>query len=134
MLDNAVVRAAMSVPVQQRLSDIVQKPLLYAAFGGTVLSFLLRRQTKGSYDSSGYAGIRANAARLISMVAQSRLADAGIIQPRPVLDEITRLAAGVPGRMASLEAFVAAELWLGGQAQRPRVQWQEGTLRSCLTS
>jgi asparagine synthase (glutamine-hydrolysing) len=125
MLDNAVVRAAMSIPVRQRLSDTVQKPLLNAAFSGTLPALLLRRPTKGGYDGSGYAGIQANAARLTAMAARSRLADAGIIDAQPVQDEIARLAAGAPGRMASLETFIAAELWLGCQAQRPRVRWRE---------
>jgi asparagine synthase (glutamine-hydrolysing) len=126
MLDNAVVRAAMSIPVQQRLSDTVQKPLLNAAFSGILPALLLHRPTKGGYDGSGYAGIQANAARLTAMAARSRMADAGIVDPRPVQDDIARLAAGAPGRMASLETFIAAELWLDWQAQRPRVQWREG--------
>jgi asparagine synthase (glutamine-hydrolysing) len=126
MLDNVVVRAAMSIPLQQRLSGTVQKPLLNAAFSGMLPSLLLRRPTKGGYDGSGYAGIQANAARLTAMAARSRLADAGIIDPQPVREEIARLAAGAPGRMASLEAFIAADLWVSSQARRPRIRWREG--------
>jgi asparagine synthase (glutamine-hydrolysing) len=128
MLDNAVVRAAMSIPVYMRLSGTVQKPLLNAAFSGILPSLLLRRPTKGGYDSSGYAGVQANAAQLTAIATGSRLAGAGIIDPQPVREQIARLAAGAPGRIASLEAFIAAELWLGWQARRPRVRWQEGAV------
>lgn len=126
LLDNSVVRAAMSVPVVQRLSDDVQKPLLSAAFRGTLPALLLRRPTKGGYDGSGYAGVQANAARLIEMARRSPLAAAGLIDPGPVQDEIARMAAGAPGRMAMLEAFVAADRWAAAQGSRPRVRWTEG--------
>jgi asparagine synthase (glutamine-hydrolysing) len=126
MLDNAVVRAAMSIPPQQRLSRTVQKPLLNAAFSGILPSLLLRRSTKGGYDGSGYAGIQANASQLTAMAARSRLADAGIIDPQRVRDEIAALAAGAPGRMASLEAFIAADRWANSQDRRPRIRWRKG--------
>lgn len=105
MLDNTVVRAAMSIPLQQRLSRTVQKPLLNAAFNGILPSLLLRRPTKGGYDGSGYAGI---------------------IDPQLVRDEIAALAAGVPGRMACLEAFIAADRWASSQDRRPRIRWRKG--------
>lgn len=126
MLDNSVVRAAMSIPVVQRLSDDVQKPLLNAAFSGTLPALLLRRPTKGGYDGSGYAGIQANSTRLTEMARRSPLAAAGLIDPGPVRDEITRMAAGAPGRMALLEAFVAADRWADAQSRRPRICWREG--------
>jgi asparagine synthase (glutamine-hydrolysing) len=127
LLDNNVVRAAMSIPVVQRLSDDVQKPLLNAAFTGRLPALLLRRPTKGGYDGSGYAGILANAARLTEMARRSPLADAGLIDPGPIREAITRMAAGAPGRMAMLEAFVAADRWTAAQTGRPRVRWTEGT-------
>jgi hypothetical protein len=36
------------------------------------------------------------------------------------------MAAGAPGRMAMLEAFVAADRWACVQDSRPRVRWIEG--------
>ncbi|MBO0802126.1 MAG: albusnodin/ikarugamycin family macrolactam cyclase [Nocardiopsaceae bacterium] len=126
LLDNNVVRAAMSIPVVQRLSNDVQKPLLNAAFSGTLPALLLRRPTKGGYDGSGYAGIAANAERLTEMARQSPLAGAGLIDPGPVREEIARMAAGAPGRMAMLEAFVAADRWAAAQDSRHRVRWTEG--------
>ena len=126
LLDNSVVHAAMSVPVVQRLSDDVQKPLLNAAFSGRLPDLLLRRPTKGGYDGSGYTGIQANAARLTDMAYRSPMVSGGLIDPGPVRDEITRMTAGAPGRMALLEAFVAADRWAAAQDSRPRVRWIEG--------
>jgi asparagine synthase (glutamine-hydrolysing) len=126
LLDNNVVRAAMSIPVVQRMSDDVQKPLLNAAFAGRLPALLLRRTTKGGYDGSGYAGITANAARLTEMARRSPLGAAGLIDPGPVRKEVARMAAGAPGRMAMLEAFVAADRWACVQDSRPRVRWIEG--------
>jgi asparagine synthase (glutamine-hydrolysing) len=126
LLDNNVVRSAMSIPVAQRLSDDVQKPLLNAAFKDRLPALLLRRTTKGGYDGSGYAGVAANAAQLTEMARWSPLAAAGLIDAGPIREEIARMAAGAPGRMAMLEAFVAADLWAVAQATRPRVHWTEG--------
>jgi asparagine synthase (glutamine-hydrolysing) len=115
-LDNAVVRAAMAIPVTDRASTTRQKPLLGAAFDGLVPDWLLARRTKGAYDGNAYTGLRRNVGVLRDLLADSRLAAEGWIDTAAVTAELDRLAAGVPGRLAALEALVTTELWLRQQA------------------
>ncbi len=119
-LDNAVVRACMSIPVHQRQSTTRQKPLLGAALRGLVPDFLLQRRTKGAYDGNAYAGIRRNAAQLHHMLADSQLVRAGIVDHDAVRRDLDRLIAGAPGRLASLETFVTTELWLAQCSGMPQ--------------
>lgn len=121
LLDNEVVRAAMAIPVASRQSVQVQKPLLGAALNGLVPAELLERATKGAYDGNAYAGLRANAASIRGLLDGSRLAAAGLVDLVPVRDELDRLTAGAPGRLASLETLITAELWL--RQARPEAVW-----------
>ncbi|MGI5352170.1 albusnodin/ikarugamycin family macrolactam cyclase [Streptomyces sp. CA-250714] len=111
-LDNAVVRAAMSVPVACRASLHVQKPLLGAALDGLVPSWLLGRRTKGSYDGNAYTGLHRNAEVVRELIQHGRLAQEGWIEPGLALSAFERMAAGVPDRFMALEALVTTELWL----------------------
>ncbi|CAM5535121.1 albusnodin/ikarugamycin family macrolactam cyclase [Streptomyces sp. JUS-F4] len=114
-LDNAVVRAAMAVPVVSRASTTTQKPLLGAALDGLVPDWLLTRRTKGAYDGNAYTGLRRHVGVLRDLLTGSELAAEGWIDTAAVLTELDRLAAGVPGKLAALEALVATELWLHQQ-------------------
>ncbi|WP_067070785.1 albusnodin/ikarugamycin family macrolactam cyclase [Carbonactinospora thermoautotrophica] len=118
-LDNAVVRAAMSIPVSQRQSTTVQKPLLGAALRGLVPDFLLHRRTKGAYDGNAYTGIRRNANRLHAILDDSYLVQAGIVDHAAVRADLDRLIAGAPGRLAALETLITTELWLSRHTSRP---------------
>ncbi|TQN32914.1 asparagine synthase (glutamine-hydrolysing) [Haloactinospora alba] len=111
-LDNEVIRACMSLPVAQRYSTHRQKPLLGSALEGLVPRYVLERPTKGSHDTAAYTSIHANAATLRQIVHESRLADRGVIDRNAVRDDLERLIAGAPGRLALFESFLAAELWL----------------------
>jgi asparagine synthase (glutamine-hydrolysing) len=111
-LDNAVVRAAMAVPASSRASTTVQKPLLGAALHGLVPDWLLRRRTKGAYDGNAYTGLRRHSDALRDVLTNSKLASEGWIDATAACTELDRLAAGVPGKLAALEALITAELWL----------------------
>ncbi|GAA2112112.1 albusnodin/ikarugamycin family macrolactam cyclase [Streptomyces synnematoformans] len=111
-LDNNVVRAAMAIPVHARASTRVQKPLLGTALAGPVPDWLLTRRTKGAYDGNAFTGLRRNADILRTLLRGSELATEGWIDARAAVAELDRLAAGAPGRLAALEALIAAELWL----------------------
>ncbi|WP_017623643.1 albusnodin/ikarugamycin family macrolactam cyclase [Nocardiopsis chromatogenes] len=113
-LDGRVVRASLSVPPHQRADLRAQKPLLCAAMARTVPEAVLRRTTKGAYDGIALAGLRANAPRLRVMLSDSRLEQNGIVDGAAAQAELDRLAAGVPGRFAALEAVVAFEMWIRG--------------------
>jgi asparagine synthase (glutamine-hydrolysing) len=102
----------MAVPVAARASTTAQKPLLGAALTGLVPPWLLARRTKGAYDGAAYAGLRRHADDVRDLLAGSRLAAGGWIDKAAVRTALHRLTAGVPGRLAALEALVATELWL----------------------
>lgn len=118
-LDNNVVRACLSVPPHELQSTSVQKPLLGAALRGLVPEYLLRRRTKGAYDSNAYAGVRRNAVTLRVLLENSSLARDGLLDLSPARAELGRIVAGAPGRLASLEALITTELWLNAAATRP---------------
>ncbi|WP_433020155.1 albusnodin/ikarugamycin family macrolactam cyclase [Kribbella sp. CA-294648] len=131
LVDNGVVRACMSVQPRQLQSTAVQKPLLGAALRGLVPEFLLRRPTKGSYDGNAYAGVRCNAPTLRTLLDNSVLASSGLLNLGPARRELGRIAAGAPGRFASVEALITTELWLQKDSSRPsRSTW----LRARVTS
>lgn len=111
-LDNEVVRACMALPVSHRHRPGTQKPLLGAALHGLVPEFLLARTTKGAYDGNAYSGLRRNAARLRTLLTESRLVERGIVDPAPVRSDLDRLTVGAPGPVAALERLVSMELWL----------------------
>lgn len=110
--DNAVVRPALAVPIHERASTTVQKPLLGAALRDLVPDWLLTRRTKGAYDGNAYIGLRRNTPVLRELITNGRLAAEGWIDATAAVTELERLAIGVPGRLAALEALVATELWM----------------------
>lgn len=116
-LDNQVVRAAMAVSVREHASLTVQKPLLGAALDGLVPFWLLARRTKGSYSGNACTGIRRHAAELRELITGGRLTAEGWLDGDAALRELERLAVGVPGRFAALEAVIAAELWIRQQRE-----------------
>ncbi|MFB6726348.1 albusnodin/ikarugamycin family macrolactam cyclase [Kribbella sp. NPDC056345] len=122
MLDNAVVRACMSIAPHQLQSIAVQKPLLEAALRGLVPDFLLRRPTKGSYTGNAYGGVRRNITTLRVLLDHSVLASHGLLDRAAAQRHLARISAGVPGRFASLEALIATELWLQTTPQT-RATW-----------
>lgn len=125
-LDNTVVRACMAIDISERMSPIRQKPLLGAALRGLVPDFILDRTTKGAYDANAFTGIARNAPHLRDLIEDSYLADAGLIDTRLVGAELRRLVAGAPGRLASLESFITAELWIRQhQATPPARTWTQ---------
>ncbi|UQA91529.1 albusnodin/ikarugamycin family macrolactam cyclase [Streptomyces halobius] len=124
-LDNAVVRAAMAIPTSSRASTTLQKPLLGAALHGLVPDWLLQRRTKGAYDGNAYTGLRHHVTALRDLLTTSELAAEGWIDASAACAELDRLAAGVPGKLAALEALIAAELWL--RQHRSRATTSETT-------
>ncbi|MFB6722879.1 albusnodin/ikarugamycin family macrolactam cyclase [Kribbella sp. NPDC056345] len=131
MLDNAVVRACMSVAPHQLQSIAIQKPLLEAALRDCVPEFILRRPTKGSYDGNAYTGVRRNIATLRSLLDNSVLADYGLLDRATAKRHLARIAAGAPGRFASLEALIATEVWLQTEAAgRNHATWRRTPVSS----
>ncbi|GAA1456359.1 lasso peptide isopeptide bond-forming cyclase [Nocardiopsis exhalans] len=112
--DNQVVAACLSVPAVERASVFQAKPLLKAAFAEHLLAELYERRTKGDYGACEYHGVRRNAARLRSLVEDSRLADLGILEPHLIKAELERAISGGYAAMAAIAEVVSAEVWLRG--------------------
>nr|WP_275935755.1 asparagine synthase-related protein [Herbidospora sakaeratensis] len=112
-LDDAVVRAALDGP--EPIPDPSRaKPQLADALRGLVPEVVLARRTKGAYQAEEYAGARAARRRITGLLADSRLADLGVVDPAAVRTTLTRLNAGAPVPLSALGRLVALEVWLRG--------------------
>lgn len=111
-LDTAVVRAALEVPAVTRADPWSYKPMLRSALTGLVPTALLARRTKGDYSAEDYRGARRAIDGLRMLLHDSRLADLGVIEPRPVLAVLDRMAAGVAVPLGPLNMLLATEIWL----------------------
>jgi asparagine synthase (glutamine-hydrolysing) len=119
-LDDAVIRAALSVPAHVRADPRAYKPLLGAALDGLLPAEVLTRKTKGDYTAEDYAGVRAALPALRTLLRDSRLADLGVIEPAAVLAAVDRMAAGVTVPLGPLNTVLATEAWLHG------TDWRHG--------
>ena len=111
-LDDAVIRAALSVPAYLRADPQAYKPLLRMALDGLVPAPVLTRRTKGDYSAEDYAGARAAAPRLRALLRDSRLAALGVIEPAAVADAVDRMIAGLAVPLGPLVTLLATEEWL----------------------
>jgi asparagine synthase (glutamine-hydrolysing) len=118
-LDEAVIRAALSVPTHLRADPQAYKPLLGAALAGLVPAPVLARRTKGDYSAEDYAGARAAAPRLRALLRDSRLAALGVIEPAAVADAVDRMIAGLAVPLGPLTTLLATEEWLRGRDGEP---------------
>lgn len=113
-LDNDVVRACTAVPSYRRADPRTVKPLLAAALAGLVPEQVLARRGKGNYTAEDYQGARLHATEIRSVLAGSRLADLGIIDPRAVAGSLDRVLMGIQAPLSALNRLLSAELWLRG--------------------
>lgn len=111
-LDNAVIRAALSVPAPVRSSPWTYKPLLGMALSDMLPAEVLARRTKGDYASEDYVGARAALPALRAQLRDSRLAALGVIEPGAVTAVLERMAAGIEVPIGPLNALLATEAWL----------------------
>lgn len=80
------------------------------------------RTTKGSFNADHFAGMRANLPELMSL-AEGRLADLGLVEPRLLRSQLTEAAAGIPMPLATLELALSAEAWLRALDRAPGISW-----------
>jgi asparagine synthase (glutamine-hydrolysing) len=121
-LDNAVARACLRLPARRRADPHIVKPLLRAALHGLAPDTVLARSTKGDYTQEQYVGLRRSGAALTSLVADSALADLGIVEPRRVLAALDQARAGMPVPWPALNQLIAVELWLRAAGGRETAQ------------
>jgi asparagine synthase (glutamine-hydrolysing) len=112
MLDNAVIRAALSISPSVHADPHAYKPLLSAAMAGLVPGEVFDRQSKGNYAGEDYAGARRSAAAIRGLMQDSRLAALGIIEPAAVQVSLDKMIAGISVSLGPLNMLIATELWL----------------------
>jgi asparagine synthase (glutamine-hydrolysing) len=111
-LDDPVVRACLGVSPAERVDPHQNKPLLGQALAGLVPRSVTERRTKGDYTAEEYRGARLGSSAIRSMLADSRLADLGVIDSVAVGRTVDRLLAGVAVPLGPLNLLLATEAWL----------------------
>ncbi|MFG3310291.1 albusnodin/ikarugamycin family macrolactam cyclase [Streptomyces wuyuanensis] len=111
-LDSLVVDACLAVPGWQRWVPGDFKPLARAALSGAVPDILLQRRTKTPMTGSLHLGLRTNHRALRTIVIGSRLAQAGLVDPVPILAALDGAARGEMAPLGALHYLIVTELWL----------------------
>ncbi|MEV0597392.1 albusnodin/ikarugamycin family macrolactam cyclase [Nonomuraea cavernae] len=111
-LDRAVIRSCLAVPAVLRAERGRFKPLLVAALRDLVPNDALSRTTKGAYQAEEYLGARRARREISALLADSRLVDLGVVDPRAVAVTVTRLFHGAPVPLGSFGRLLALETWL----------------------
>ncbi|WP_145503721.1 asparagine synthase-related protein [Streptomyces sp. CFMR 7] len=111
-LDNAVVRACLSIPAHERRRPGKYKPLLGLALPD-LPRWLTGRRSKGSFGPVLLSGIRAHRPQLQQLIATSPLVQAGLVEGAEVAADLHRTAGGgAAAPWASLQQFLTASMWL----------------------
>ncbi|MFB8443480.1 asparagine synthase-related protein [Streptomyces niveus] len=111
-LDSDVIRACAALPAHLRAAPPAFKPLLGAALADLVPAPVLARRTKGDYGDEDYQGARACARELRGLLADSRLAELGVVEPSAVVAALDRAVMGLRVPFPTLNRLLAAEIWL----------------------
>ncbi|MFI6588191.1 asparagine synthase-related protein [Embleya sp. NPDC050493] len=109
-LDDTVVTVCASAPELVRFSPHDYKPLLYG-LRGTVPETLLQRRTAGAFDGTARAGLRAREPWVRDLIATSRLAAAGLVDPARITTTLERTLCGAHSH-AEIHMLVVTEIWL----------------------
>ncbi|MFW5418629.1 hypothetical protein J0910_18610 [Nocardiopsis sp. CNT-189] len=110
--DDAVIQAAMSVRLEDRVAGEQPKPVLAEAMRGLV-PHVFERRTKGDASVEIYTGIRRNRAELDRFCRESRLAELGLIDAEAMREVVLGLHADTRPLMP-FDATLGTELWLRG--------------------
>lgn len=120
--DGALLDAVVSVPAPDRFTVCRYKPLLVDAIGPLLPEAHRLRSTKGVFAGDFHRGARENLSRLLAL-ADGRLAETGLIDPRPLRAAIHRLGLGVESVWPPILAALTAEMWLGAVASTAPTAW-----------
>lgn len=121
--DDPVVAACMSVPVVERTSAYAVKPLLGRALAGLVPDEVLTRRSKGDYSASEYAGLRAAAPHLFTLLRDPLLGDLGLIEPSAVTRALKDAVDGQAAPLGALADVIAVEIWLRAVHNADQIGW-----------
>ncbi|MET7638582.1 asparagine synthase-related protein [Streptomyces sp. NPDC005438] len=110
--DNRVIEAALSIRPQDRVSRWAYKPIMAEAMRGIVPMPALRRDTKGEGSAAEDMGIETHRADVLDFLAESRVAELGLVDHDHILRECAR-PSGSPNELGrDLYPMIAAEVWL----------------------
>ncbi|UJW32677.1 asparagine synthase-related protein [Saccharothrix sp. AJ9571] len=109
--DDRVLEAALSIRLEDRMDPHRFKPALVTAMTGLVPGDILARTTKNEASAAMYAGMRNRREELVDLMADSRLARMGLIDPAAVR-AVLRGAHATALTLMPLDATLACELWL----------------------
>ncbi|MEV4352232.1 asparagine synthase-related protein, partial [Actinoplanes sp. NPDC049596] len=110
-LDDAVIRAALSVRIEDRMARSRYKPVLTAAMRGVVPDEILARRSKGEFSAEAFDGLRRNRNALIDQCDDLRLARIGLVDAGRLRAAL--LAQGPETRhLIPFESTLSTETWL----------------------
>jgi asparagine synthase (glutamine-hydrolysing) len=114
--DHAVLEACLSTRPEERTDPWKPKPLLRRALREQTPMGLLARRTKGSYNADIYRGWHTHHHQVRDLLASSRLADLGLIDPDTLRGSLADFPlSGLPP--AFITDLVALEVWLRHQPE-----------------
>ncbi|MFE3202276.1 asparagine synthase-related protein [Embleya sp. NPDC059237] len=108
-LDDTVIGVCAIAPELLRFSPRDYKPLLHG-LRGTVPDLLLERRTAGAFDGTARVGLTAREPWVRDLIASSRLADAGLIDPARATATLDRTLCGMHSH-AEIHHLIATETW-----------------------
>lgn len=111
LLDSAVVRAAFSVPPHLKSSPHHMKWLLQEALREIIPNEVFERRTKASGNVPLGRLYSQSSSALMRIIHESRLVDAGIIEPQAVQDIVLRADMMSQDDLSALRRFLATERW-----------------------
>jgi asparagine synthase (glutamine-hydrolysing) len=120
--DSSVIEAALSVPPWHRGDPWHYKRLLTTAVSDVLPSEIARRATKGAFDTDHHRGLRAHLPAVLDL-ADGRLAELGLVDPRRLRSVLRHAAAGLPTPFGILEPVIACEAWLRSLSRRRPAPW-----------
>ncbi|MGW0808623.1 asparagine synthase-related protein [Nonomuraea sp. NPDC002799] len=110
-LDDHVVHACLRVRPEERLTPGELKPLIKAAMAGLMPAELLRRRSKADGTTLAAEGFRRHRRDLAGTWSGSRLAELGLIDPKP-LRRLTTLTYATGSHGWDMDTALAMEWWL----------------------
>ncbi|MFV2198216.1 albusnodin/ikarugamycin family macrolactam cyclase, partial [Nocardiopsis sp. LOL_012] len=118
-LDNTVVRATLAAPSWTRADAYRFKPRLREAMHGLLPPQVGERDSKDSFTTHAYQGLRRNAPAIEDLLATSQLAEAGLVDTAPALAALERAADGRPAPLGALAHLITTEMWARSLHEAP---------------
>lgn len=117
-LDDRVAEAVLSVRIHEHAGPQRYKPLLSEAMSGIVPDTVLGRATKGEFSEDVRTGLRQNLDGILEFLADSALADHGLIDPGELRARLQQPQRDLSNVFA-LESLIGCETWLRAALNRP---------------